>query len=160
MSALRSWLLTLSGAAALCMLALTLCPEGRVRRVLRLICGAVMAIALLSPVKDFDMDAYAASLTRYREEAAMAAGAGQETGDRLDRTIIERECAAYILDKADALGIQNAAATVRAVWSDGCWCPHEAAVTAAASGELRASLTAYIEGELGIPAARISWKEG
>lgn len=160
MSGLREWLLTLSGAAAVCMLALTLCPEGRVRRVLRLICGAVMAITLLSPLREFDMDAYGASLARYRDEAAAAVAVAGETGDRLNRTIIERECAAYILDKADALGMTGASASVLAVWNEGCWRPDQAEITAAATDAQRASLTAEIEAELGIPATRQYWKEG
>ena len=160
MSFLRSWLLAMVGAAAVCTLALTLCPEGRVRRVLRLVCGAVMAVALLSPLKDFDMDAYSASLSRYRDEAAKAVNAAEETGDRLNRTIIERDCAAYISDKADALGMTGVGAEVSAVWSDGCWRPDSAEITAAATEAQRAALTASIESELGIPESRQHWKEG
>ena len=81
-----------------------------------------MAAALLSPVVELDMQALPEALARYGEAArAVAEGAGEEA-DRLNRTIIERECAAYILDKADALGISAADAAVTARWSEeGFW---------------------------------------
>lgn len=95
MSALTSWLRALVGAAVFCALALALCPEGRPKRVLRAACGVVMAAALLSPVVELDMQALPEALARYGEAArAVAEGAGEEA-DRLNRTIIERECAAY-----------------------------------------------------------------
>ena len=89
---------------------------------------------------------------------AVAEGAGEEA-DRLNRTIIERECAAYILDKADALGISAADAAVTARWSEeGFWYPWESRVSCPEGG--RAALSEAIEAELGIPPERQSWEEG
>ena len=48
--ALTDWVRALCGAAVICAAAMALCPDGRVKRVLRLVCGLVMACALLSPV--------------------------------------------------------------------------------------------------------------
>ena len=98
-------------------------------------------------------------LARYGEAArAVAEGAGEEA-DRLNRTIIERECAAYILDKADALGISAADAAVTARWSEeGFWYPWESRVSCPEGG--RAALSEAIEAELGIPPERQSWEEG
>ena len=88
---------------------------------------------------------------------AVAEGAGEEA-DRLNRTIIERECAAYILDKADALGLAVSSAAVTARWSEeGFWYPWES--RAACSESDRETLSAVIEAELGIPAERQSWEE-
>ena len=157
MSALTSWLRALVGAAVFCALALALCPEGRPKRVLRAACGVVMAAALLSPVVELDMQALPEALARYGEAArAVAEGAGEEA-DRLNRTIIERECAAYILDKADALGISVSGAEVGARWSDeGFWYPWESRVACAEGG--REELSRAIEAELGIPPERQSWE--
>ena len=151
MSALTSWLRALVGAAVFCALALALCPEGRPKRV-------VLAAALLSPVVELDMQALPEALARYGEAArAVAEGAGEEA-DRLNRTIIERECAAYILDKADALGISAADAAVTARWSEeGFWYPWESRVSCPEGG--RAALSEAIEAELGIPPERQSWEE-
>ena len=154
MSVLTEWLRALVGSAVFCALALALCPEGRPKRVLRAACGVVMAAALLSPVVELDMQALPEAIARYGEAArAVADGA-----DRLNRTIIERECAAYILDKADALGLSASEASVTARWSEeGFWYPWECRVSCAEGG--RAALSRAIEAELGIPPERQSWEE-
>ena len=63
---IRTWILGVAGAAVLTGLALCLTPKGRVHSVLRLVCGAVMVIALVAPVLRFDFSSYAMDLARYR----------------------------------------------------------------------------------------------
>lgn len=158
MSVLTEWLRALVGAAVFCALALALCPEGRPKRVLRAACGVVMAAALLSPVVELDMQALPEAIARYGEAARTVADGAEEEADRLNRTIIERECAAYILDKADALGLSASEASVTARWSEeGFWYPWECRVSCAEGG--RAALSRAIEAELGIPPERQSWEE-
>ena len=71
-SALTDWVRALCGAAVICAAAMALCPDGRVKRVLRLVCGLVMACALLSPVLELDFDAYSSALSGYGEAARAA----------------------------------------------------------------------------------------
>ena len=47
---LRSWILGLAGAAIFCALITEICPSGSTKKVLKLLCSVVMAIALLAPV--------------------------------------------------------------------------------------------------------------
>ena len=97
-------------------------------------------------------------MARYGEAARSVAGEAGQEADRLNRTIIELECAAYILDKADALGLAVSSAAVTARWSEeGFWYPWES--RAACSESDRETLSAVIEAELGIPAERQSWEE-
>ena len=153
MSAITAWIRALAGAAVFCAIALALCPEGRPKRVLRAACGVVMAAAL-----GLDMQALPEAVARYGEAARSVAGEAGQEADRLNRTIIERECAAYILDKADALGLAVSSAAVTARWSEeGFWYPWES--RAACSESDRETLSAVIEAELGIPAERQSWEE-
>ena len=159
MSAITAWIRALAGAAGFCAIALALCPEGRPKRGLRAACGVVMAAALLSPALGLDMQALPEAVARYGEAARSVAGEAGQEADRLNRTIIERECAAYILDKADALGISAADAAVTARWSEeGFWYPWESQVSCPEGG--RAALSEAIEAELGIPPERQSWEEG
>lgn len=149
------WLLSLCAAAAGCAAALALCPEGRVRRVLRIVCGAVMAVALLSPVRAFDLDLYARAVAQYGEEARALGETAEAESDRLSRGIIEEECAAYIWDKADTLGLQVSSVQVGAHWSDdGCWYPWEAELAVTGDTAALEALSAAVESELGIPRAR------
>lgn len=158
MSAITAWIRALAGAAVFCAIALALCPEGRTKRVLRAACGVVMTAALLSPALSLDMQALPEALARYGEAARAVAGEAGQEADRLNRTIIERECAAYILDKADALGLAVGSAAVTARWSEeGFWYPWES--RAACAAEDRAELSELIEAGLGIPAERQSWEE-
>lgn len=163
MAFLRNWILALAGTACVCAMALAACPEGRVRRVLRLVCGAATAAALLSPVVKFDAPAYAQALGRYRQAAEAAASSAAGENDTLSRSIIQEKCAAYILDKADALGMEpGGTVRVRAEWSreDGCWLPAEAEIRISGSPEQISRLSAAVEAELGIPAASQRWGEG
>lgn len=157
LEAISGWIRALVGAAVFCALALALCPEGRVKRVLRFACGLVMAAALLSPVLSVDMESLPQALARYSEAAERYAGSAEETADRLNRTIIEGECETYILDKAAVLGLEGCEVSVTARWSDeGFWYPWECRLSCS-DGD-RESLSRLIEAELGIAAERQSWE--
>lgn len=157
LEAISGWIRALVGAAVFCALALALCPEGRVKRVLRFACGLVMAAALLSPVLSVDMESLPQALARYSEAAERCAGSAEETADRLNRTIIEGECETYILDKAAALGLEVCEAAVTARWNDeGFWYPWECRLSTG-EGDM-SGLSRLIEAELGIPEARQRWE--
>ena len=95
---------------------------------------------------------------RYGEEARRTAEGGQEEARELNRSVIEAECAAYILDKAEALGLEACEAAVQADWdAEGFWVPRRCSVRR--TGGYDAALSAAIEAELGIPAERQEWGE-
>ena len=157
---LRDWVLSLTGAALLGAFALALTPAGKVRRVTQLLCGVVMAIALISPLREFDFETYSMGMASYRDTAATAAARLDETNDRLSRTIIESECAAYILDKARARGLTPEEVTVTVKWGEAlCWYPYEATLRTEADERVRRELSSIIEAELGIPAERLHWED-
>ena len=149
---MRQWILGIFAASLLSAFALALCPEGRVRPVLRMVCGIVCALAVASPLMGLDMDALASGLAEYRLQAQRSAAEGEEEGKMLERTYIEEECAAYICDAAARREIVIDGASVEVRWDDAAlvWVPHGARVTGAYSPEL----SALIERELGIPAER------
>ena len=157
---LREWVLSLTGAALLAAFALALTPEGRVRRVVRLLAGVVLALALLRPIAEFDFDSYAASLAVGRDAAALAQSGWEDPGRRLERRLIENECAAYISDRAAELGLRVEAVSVTAKWGDAlCWYPYEATLRAGQDAPARSALALRLETELGIPAARLHWED-
>ncbi|HPS75324.1 MAG TPA: hypothetical protein PLD83_02670 [Oscillospiraceae bacterium] len=153
---LKNWLLALAGAAVVCSLAVTLTPEGRFRRITSLVCGAAMIAALISPLCRFDTAAYASGLAQYRAAAAQAAGDGEKISEALNRTYIQEQCEAYILDKAEKLGA-NVDVRITARWdTGGWWYPYSAQITGDAGGG-KSALTEAMEAELGIPAQRQDW---
>ena len=158
MESLRAWLLSLAGAALLTALAAMFPTSESLRRIVKLIGGVALTCLLFSPLVSFDYDSYAAALQDCRVSVSTD-GAVSDTSERLQRTVIESELRAYILDKADALGISAADAAVTARWSEeGFWYPWESRVSCPEGG--RAALSEAIEAELGIPPERQSWEEG
>lgn len=154
--AVKEWIIGMVGASAISCIALTLTPKGRVYEVVRLLCGVLVAITMLSPVISFDYTAYAENLSKYREEYTEITTEASADGDRLVRTLIEQECSAYILDKAGELGVQVSGVTVTAKWGDdNCWYPYEANISS--QQERNDALTGVIEAQLGIPAERQYW---
>lgn len=157
MELISGWVRALVGAAVFCALAMALCPEGRVRRVLSFACGVVMAAVLLSPAAGLDSELLPRAMARYSEAARARTQAGEASADRLSRSIIEGECETYILDKAAGLGLEGCEVSVTARWSDeGFWYPWECRLSCS-SGD-RESLSRLIEAELGIASERQSWE--
>ena len=152
---IRSWILSLAGTALLCAAALRLTPEGRVKSVLRLLCGVCLTAALLSPLMTAALDSYPLELARYRAAADAAADAGTQARRDLDRAIIERETEAYILDKARAMGLPLRAAKVALRWStEGFWLPERVELT----GPYSEALARAVEAELGVPRRAQHWR--
>ena len=153
---LRNWVLGLTGAAAVCAAALTLTPRGQVRKVVELLCGVVMAAALLSPLMSASLpEDYSLNLAKYRAAAEALTENGTELSQSLDRSIIEEKLEAYILDKAQTFGAAVSAAQVSVRWSaEGVWVPESVVLTGAYDADLARS----IEAELGIPRSAQSWR--
>lgn len=150
---LREWILTLAAAALGSAVAVALTPEGKVKSVLRFAVSIAMFIALVSPLAGLDMESYAREMAAYRETMLRAEKNGAETADRLNRTIIERETAAYISDKGTELGLGAFPVRVLAKWGDEFWYPYEVWLETAENEKL----IRHIEGSLGVPRERIHW---
>ncbi len=156
---IRQWVLGLAGAALVGAAASVITPEGRVKKVVTLVCGIVTILALISPLGDLDYPELSRSMARYRENARAQTASAGETGEMLARLIIEDECAAYILDKGAGIGIAPLELSVLAKWStDGYWYPYGAEIRAPGVSEsARRELTRYIEAGLGIPEQMQNW---
>ena len=104
MESLRAWLLSLAGAALLTALAAMFPTSESLRRVVKLIGGVALTCLLFSPLVAFDYDSYAAALQDCRVSVSTD-GAVSDSSERLQRTVIESELRAYILDKAAQCGV-------------------------------------------------------
>lgn len=153
---LRACLLALAGAALLTALAAMIPTSESLRRVVKLIGGVALTCLLFSPLVSFDYDSYAAALQSCRL-AVQTDGAAPDCGDGLQRTVIESELRAYILDKAAQCGVSLADAQVTLQWStDGYWYPYAVRLVTAGAAE-NSRLAQTIESDLGIPRARQEW---
>ena len=151
MGAVRGWLLTVIGASLICALADALMPPGAVRRVGRLVCGLVLLGAILSPLTQLDLpggqrwlEDYLASLEAREEDLT-------ETVNSQMKVIIEREYAAYIVDKAARLGLTCGLRVECGLSEEGLYLPVRVRVTGALTEEERARIAGMIAEDLGVP---------
>ena len=156
---LKNWVCALAGAGLICAAAAALSPEGKWRRITSLCCGLVMIIALVSPLKGFDAAEYGRELYKYRAAASEAAGKSEDIQKRLNRSYIEDECEAYILDKAVSSGAK-VKASITARWDTrGFWYPYEVKLYSDSCAAARNELADAIEAGLGIPKERQYWSD-
>lgn len=160
MSFADSWIRGIIYTAVFCSVALALTPNGRVKNAEKLLCGIVLLAAILSPIFSVNSETYASEAAYYAETAKRLAGEGKENTERLNRTLIEQELCAYILDKAESIGIHISSVAVEVAWDDaGYWYPISASISGSASEADTERLKDVIEAELGIPEERQEWSE-
>ena len=151
---LGKWIWSISAASLFCGIIMELSPGGQIKNVLKALCGMLMAIALISPLLNLELPNYSLNLAKYKTMGEEIALAGQEEKDFLSRSIIERECGAYILDKGRELGLNIANVAVTVKWSgEGFWYPIECQI----AGEYNSRLEEIIAGELGISKENQKW---
>lgn len=155
---LRDWVLGITGAALITAAVRMLTPEGRVKRIVMLVCGLVTILALIQPLRRLDPESFAAFAARYQEEGQAAAAGVEISEEKLMRRIIEERTTAYILDKGRSLGIDDLHATVTAEQrEDGTWIPKSARLETSAGEAARRKLQDALVAELGIPAEEMNW---
>ena len=151
---LRDWILGLAATAAFCTVAMLLTPKGRVRQVVQLLTGLLMVLALLRPLLHPELTDLSLNLSKYRTQAEKLTDAGETLRQSLDRSIIEAQIQAYILDKAQSLGAAVDSAQVSVEWStQGFWYPTGVTLR----GTYDVALSRLLEAELGIPASAQRW---
>lgn len=102
---IRDWLVGITCGAIIVALADGLSPSGTVRKIGRLTGSLVLVLAMIQPVLRIDSRTFAGILTEYRVEAMGTLEMLEEENGRLMKDIIADETSAYILDKAEELGV-------------------------------------------------------
>lgn len=154
-AAVRSWLTSIAAVTLMLTAVQALVPEGTVKKIAGFTGGLLLLAALLQPVLRTD-------LGRLRLDFSDYGAAIQERAEALDAAgkdelaaIIAGRTAAYISDKADALGL-GVTARVETEMDGGIPVPASVELT----GPYSQALADWIAGELGIPAERQVWHEG
>ena len=102
---LGNWLMGVTCAAMILALAEGLSPAGGPKRAARLAGGLLLLLAVVKPLLSLDGSALTQAMTEYRLDAEWSAQALEGENKTLMKDIIEAQTAAYIQDKAAALGI-------------------------------------------------------
>lgn len=153
-----NWVRAIAGAALICAVAFALTPNGKVKSVLKLICGIVLICAIINPVLKKNLPDMSMDMSKYREKADEIVSNAEETKNSLSRTIIEDKLKAYILDKAKSYNVELESVSVSVKWGDEeCWYPYEVDLTADIGQKEKELISSAIEAELGIPKERQYW---
>ena len=154
----NQWLHAVIYTGIVCSTALLLTPDGRVKKALAIICAVAMCASIASPLSELDFDAYSRAMANYKLDAERYTRQGEDYSKNLNRTIIEDECRAYILDKADEIGAVLSEVTVTAIWSsDGYWYPQSVRLVTSGPAAENSRLAQIIEANLGVPRTRQEW---
>ena len=156
MGAVGRWLTAVISVSLLCAMAGALMPQGAVKRVGRLVCGLVLLAAILSPLRELDVDAGRQWLDGYLDSTGQWETALKETVNRQMITIIEEECAAYIVDKAAQLGLRCTLRVECRETEEGLYLPVRAEVRGPLSDSGRTRLIRLIAEDLGVPEEAIT----
>ena len=156
MGAVGRWLTAVISVSLLCAMAEALMPQGAVKQVGRLVCGLVLLAAILSPLRELDVDAGRRWLDSYLDSTGQWEAALKETVNRQMKTIIEEECAAYIVDKAAQLGLRCTLRVECRETEEGLYLPLRAEVCGPLSDSDQTLLIRLIAEDLGIPEEEIT----
>ena len=154
MEFLRTWLLGVTGAAILSALAEALMPEGGVKQVGKLTCGLLMLSAVLAPLGELDVTAFAVPLEYDQEQQAL-----QEEWEERMKTIIEERLSAYSMDKAKELGVDAQIRVECRREEDGAILPCRVVLEQGTGQDCRV-LKRQLSADLGIPETAVEIREG
>ena len=147
---IRQWLTGVTCAALMAALADGLMPKGPVKQVGKLVCALVLLCAVLRPVLTLRMPGPNEFIDMTRGQADAQHTRLEQRSGSLLKTLIERESAAYIVDKAANLGAVCQAQVECEPGEGGVWLPCSARITGQLDDGQRGELTAAIQNELGI----------
>lgn len=157
MEMIRQWVLGITCAALLGALVSQLTGKGALGQAGRLASGLVLLWAVLSPLPGVNITGLTQpflesgiQLERERERLS-------EQTELAMRTVIEQQSGAYILDKAQQLGLKDCRVQVTCRLEEGTWLPWMIQLEGVRPS---AELTRMIEEELGVAGDRIRYEGG
>ena len=151
MDALREWLTAIITTTMLLALAQSLVPEGSIRKCASFMGGLILLAALLRPLADWNVANW--RFPDYEKETGeIREQLEADTQDAMRARIAELT-AAYISDKAEALGCSGEIHVSTRDTEEGVPLPWSAELTCDYSAEL----SEWMERELDIPAERQVW---
>ena len=155
---IRNSLKSLCLLSIFCGAALSISPEGSVKRIMNILVSAILLTLVILPFKEFDYPGYALFEGKLRQHEKELAESSEQINDRLNRLVIEEEYGAYIMDKAAELHMSISELKVNVYWStEGLWLPQSVSIKYDGDQAERSRLEGIISAELGIAPERQYW---
>ena len=99
------YVISLIAVSLICGVLQSIMPAGSRKQILRILCGVFLLLTLLTPLSDIRMPDLTDYLSSFRAEGEAAAVMGQEMALTERQELIKLGLEAYILEKAEALGV-------------------------------------------------------
>lgn len=144
------WLTGVICAALITALADGLMPKGAVKQVGKLVCALVLLCALLRPVLTLNLPDMTYTFGVAQGEVDRQRAQLEQHSGTMLKTLIERQSAAYIVDKAARIGPDCQVRVVCEAEEGGTWQPKWVYITGQMDAAQRDELTALIQSEFGI----------
>lgn len=152
---MREYILSIIVTAILCAMIKGLIGEkSTTSKIVNMLCGILMAVTLIAPLKDikfYNIPSYINSLTvdadKYIQE-------GSSKAEKSVLVIITEQTEAYILDKADRMGLDI---SVEVELNDNSNVPDRVTVTGKLSPYAKEVFSNFLQDELGIAKEKQQW---
>ena len=155
MESIRQYLLSVTAAALIAGIAVKLLRNGLVGGAVKLMAGIFLALAVVSPLVRIRLEGFNELRLDIQTEAAEVTAVGEKSARDAMAQIISEQAAAYILDKAETLGVE---VTVEVTVSqEGYPVPQQIWLTGKAAPYAKAVLSEYISDNLGVGAEEQIW---
>jgi hypothetical protein len=106
MDGLREFVVHISATAMICALVVRITQgNSTIKRIIKLLCGVVMAISIVQPIKQMNMIDIDDVGARFQDEAAQAVQLGKNTAMETWNESISQGVEAYILEKAKTMKV-------------------------------------------------------
>ena len=147
MEPIKEYLISVTAAALICGAVSNLAGKnGTLSKLVNLLCGLFLAITVIKPVVEVNVDDIYSFTDQLSADREMAVDMGTEMATEEMKRIIKEKTEAYILDKANSLGTEI---QVEIILDD--LEPVGAILSGSVSPYVRSALGASISQDLGIP---------
>lgn len=153
MQQLGQYVVSLTAAALICGILLSLFRDGPVRLIVRLVCGVFLTVTALSPLTDLSIPDVSAFVSDYRAEGEANAALGENLARAETQKRIRQQLEAYILDKATLMGAEI---TADISLNDEGY-PEAVCLSGEVTDAVRQQLQEMITNDLGIPKENQQW---
>ena len=151
----RTWLLGVVLTSLAGGLARQLAPQGKEQSMVRLVSGLLLALAILRPLAGSGWEGLEIPAGNFSLQSREQAEVYRKNQQEALSAIIEEKTEAYILDKANRLGLDCTVRVTAAAGESGIPLPRSVTVRGAYSS----ALAKCMEEEVGIPAQNQIWLE-
>ncbi len=155
MDSLQSYLISVIAAALLCAAAEGILQTSAVKEPVKMICGIVLTITVVSPLRNVDLTNTIAFDTSFRTAASTAAAEGEAMAKEARYRVIKEKTEAYIQDKAAALGAEISADVD--LCGDDPPVPQRAVISGQITADKKAQLLQILQTQLGITEENLEW---